>query len=108
MQNRIFIGRDNPAILVFSFTGDFADGGLSNFDDIQVAIDSETYSTVTDPTKVFTTDDNTLRIAIGDSTSLAAGYYHVDVVGFSSTYNDGYVLACGGYNGLARLQVIDC
>lgn len=107
MQNRLFIGRDNPIVLEFNFTGDFASGGLSNFDNITVNIGGEEYSTNNDPDKIIV-DGDALRIAIGDVTQLTPGFYQLELIGYSSTYDDGYVLACGGYQGLDRLQIVSC
>ena len=107
MQNRIFIGRDNPASLKFTFDGDFGDGGLSNFDVITVELGGESYSSVDDPDAIYLTDDLTLVISIGDVTSLDAGFYSVKVIGYSSTYDDGYVLTCEEFGNIEKLQVIE-
>ena len=105
MQNVIIKGKDNPVVLNFSFTGDFASGGLSNFDDIEVYIGSESYTLVLDPQNVVVEADSQLRILIGDTTSLDAGFYEIKVVGINGVYNDGYVLTeC---KNLQKVQVKD-
>ena len=108
MQNIVYKGFDNPLVLLFTFTGDYADGGLNNFSRIEAVIGDEEYNTVDNPTNIFVESDTELRILIGDTTQLDVGYYHLHLVGFSDTYDDGFVLACGGINGLDRLRVIDC
>lgn len=107
MQNRLFIGRDNPIVLEFTFTGDFASGGLSNFDNITANIGGEEYSTSNDPDKIIV-DGDTLRLAIGDVTQLNPGFYQLELIGYSPTYDDGYVLACDGYGLSTPLQAINC
>jgi hypothetical protein len=93
-QNTVFIGNDNPVIVNFSFTGDFSVDGLSNFTDIQVGVGSESYTLLTNPSNVVVSSNTQLRIKIGDSTALGTGLYPLKIVGFSATYDDGYVLMC--------------
>jgi hypothetical protein len=92
MQNEIYIGLDNPVVMTFSFTGEFGSGGLSNFTYIQLTIDSEVYTTSGTPNQLFLNGNNELRLKIGDTTSLPAGSYLPEIIGFSATYNDGYLL----------------
>lgn len=108
MQNIVVKGFDNEMVLKFTFTGDYSSGGLNNFDSLEATIGGEVYSTTTTPDSIFIEDDTTLYISIGDSTQLDEGYYHLKLVGFSGTYDDGFVLACGGINGLPRIQVVEC
>lgn len=108
MQNRLFIGRGNPIVLEFAFNGDFADGGLFNFDNITAKIGGEEYSANNDPDKVIVTSDKELRIIIGDITQLDSGFYKLELIGYSSTYQNGYVLACDGYGLSTPLQAISC
>jgi len=92
MQNEIYKGFDNPVVFTFAFTGEFAANGLSNFTDITLDIGGESYSTVTTPNQLFLNGNNELRLKIGDTTALIAGSYKPEIVGFSATYNDGYLL----------------
>ncbi len=105
-QNIIYLGRDNPVIVEFSFTGDFANDGLSNFTDIQVTISDETYTLLLNPTNIIVSSDTELRILIGDTTSLTAAAYPIKIVGVSPVYDDGYVLA--GCGSIDRVIVKDC
>lgn len=93
MQNVIIKGRDNPVVMTFAFVGEFAADGLSNFTDITVQVGGETYSTITDPNQLFTASNTELRLKIGDTTTLADGTYMPEVIGFSATYDDGYLLS---------------
>lgn len=89
MQNVIVKGRDNPVIMTFTFTGDFEAQGLNNFSSITVDVGSETYSTANSVTIV---DKHTLSLNIGSVTALADGNYNPEIVGFSATYPNGYLL----------------
>lgn len=88
MQNFLIKGRDNPVIINFSFDNGFS---LAMFDRIEVKIGTETYATDTDPTKIVV-DGNSLIISVGDTTELAAGPYSPEIIGYSTQYDDGYVL----------------
>jgi hypothetical protein len=92
MQNEIYIGLDNPVVMTFSFTGEFSGGGLSNFTYIQLTIGSEVYTTNGTPLQLFLNGNNELRLKIGDTTALDAGSYLPEIIGFSTDYNDGYLL----------------
>ena len=92
-QNKIVKGSDNPVVMSWSFSGDFAANGLASFSEITVDIGSESYSTISTPSQLFLNGNNELRLRIGDSTSLAEGQYTLEVIGFSATYNDGYLLS---------------
>ena len=105
-QNVIYLGKDNPVIVEFSFTGDFATDGLSNFTDIQVTIGDETYTLLINPSNIVVNSNTELRILIGDTTSLGEGAYSIKIVGVSATYDDGYVLA--GCGSIDRVIVKDC
>ncbi|MFW0776343.1 MAG: hypothetical protein ACN2B6_01305 [Rickettsiales bacterium] len=95
-QNIVYLGRDNPIIIDFTFTGDFETDGLSNFTDIQVFIGDETYTLLINPSNVIVSSNTQLRILIGDTTSLPSGNYEIKILGISGVYDDGYVLAgCG-------------
>ena len=106
MQNVVYLGRDNPIIVNFTFTGDFANDGLSNFTDIQVTIGDETYTLLVNPANVIVSSDTQLRILIGDTTSLSPGGYQIKIIGISAIYDDGYVLT--GCGSLGRVIVKDC
>ena len=92
MQNVVYLGRDNPIIITFSFTGEFAADGLNNFDDLQIGIGGEAYTLLTTPNSVVVQSDTELRIFIGTVTSLEAGAYDIQITGINTTYDDGYVL----------------
>lgn len=92
-QNVIVKGKDNPVVISFTFTGDFAASGLNTFAEVTLSIGGESYSTVSDPAQLVITDDNTLELRIGDSTTLADGRYLPEITGISATYNDGYLLS---------------
>jgi len=105
MQNVIYLGKDNPVIIDFSFTGEFADNGLSNFTDIQVEIGSESYSLSGNPSNVVVSSATELRILIGDTTSLTPAAYPIKVIGINAIYDDGYVLV--GCGSISRVIVKD-
>ena len=92
-QNVVIKGRDNPVIVNFAFTGDFAALGLNTCTRIDVGIGGETYSTSNPANVSVENSGRELHIKIGDTTQLEAGAYMLDIVGFSATYNDGYVLS---------------
>lgn len=108
-EPKIYIGYDKAATLAFTFTGEFLDaGGLTSFDQINVAIGSESYNSVDNPLAVIVVDASTLRIAIGDVTALTAGAYHPTIIGINSTYDDGYPLlvrGCGGLSYVGPLNI---
>lgn len=93
MQNVIYKGFDNPVIFEFVFTGEFSTDGLSNFTYMSVEIGGETYTTNGTPDQLFLNGNNELRLKIGDTTTLDAGSYRPEIVGFSATYNEGYLLS---------------
>lgn len=92
-QDTIIKGLDNPVVMNFSFTGDFASTGLSAFNEIKLVIGTEEYSTVTTPDELFLNGNFELRLKIGDSTALDAGGYLPEITGFSPDYDDGYLLS---------------
>lgn len=92
MQNVIYKGFDNPVVFTFSFSGEFATNGLSNFTEITLDIGGENYSISGTPANLFLNGDNELRLKIGDTTALDVGSYRPEIVGFSATYDDGYLL----------------
>jgi hypothetical protein len=96
MQNIVYLGKDNPIVIDFTFTGEFEADGLSNFTDIEVEIGGESYTLLANPTNVIVSTNTQLRVLIGDVTSLTDGAYSINVIGVSATYDDGYVLnSCG-------------
>lgn len=107
MQNQVFLGTDTPVVMNFSFTGNFSANGLSNFTDIKLFIGDEEYSTTLTPNNLFTTSNTELRLNIGVDTVLAARSYEVKIVGFSPTYDDGYVLV-GCYRNSLTVKVVEC
>ncbi len=107
MRNKVYKGNDNPIVLQIKFLGDYADNGLLNFTDISVTIGDETYTLIGNAANVKVVSATELHIAIGDVTNLAAGSYHIEVVGISNVYDDGYVLAKDGVDGLDPVWVIE-
>lgn len=103
MQNIVYLGYDNPIVIEFAFTGDFSDGGLSNFTDIRVIIGDETYTLLLNPTNIVIESNSELRVLIGDTTSLGVGAHYITIIGFSGVYDDGYVL--GGCDSLDRVVI---
>lgn len=91
VYDKFFKGTDTPVVYQFSFTGDFASGGLNNFTDIVFRIGSEEYDLASG--KVVISSDTELLINIGDTTSVNVGAYYPTIIGYNATYDDGYVLA---------------
>jgi len=104
MNNKIIPPLDNRVEIIFEFTGEFAVNGLSNFEEIILTIGSEVYSTTANPTDLYHTDNTTLTLDIGDSTELLSGLYIPKVVGYNSTYDDGYGLT-GSFNNLLESPI---
>ena len=94
LNNIIYKGHDNEVFIAFSFDGDFAVGGLTNFTEVKLIIGGEEYSTVSTPAQLSLEDDNTLNLSIGDITALDTGKYMPSIIGISATYDYGYVLNC--------------
>ena len=92
-QNVIVKGKDNPVVMEFSFTGDFEASGLNTFTEVKLTIGGEEYSTVANPDNLSIESATELRLKIGDSTELDVGCYLPEIVGFSATYDDGYLLS---------------
>jgi len=92
-QNVIVKGKDNPVVISWTFTGDFAASGLNTFTRIELIIGGETYSTDLTPDNLSIESDAELRLKIGDTTALADGNYLPQIVGYSATYDDGYLLS---------------
>ena len=107
-QNRIIKGKDNPVVMTFTFTGDFAASGLNTFTSISVDIGTESYTTALNPDNLFIVSDAELRLRIGDVTTLAAGRYLPEIVGFSITYNDGYLISGACNPVLGAIDIVDC
>ena len=106
MHNIIIKDRGNPVILEFTFNGDFETNGLNTFDYITISIDNESYSTQDADNKLtISTDGMDLILNIGDSTNLSVGYYTPVVIGYSPTYNDGYVLNSDDKKELSKITV---
>lgn len=92
MQNVIYKGYDNPVVFEFTFSGEFATDGLSNFTSMTVNIGTESYTTDGTPSQLFLNGNNELRLKIGDITALEVGSYQPEIIGYSATYDDGYLL----------------
>lgn len=88
MQNFFIKGRDNPVVINFNFADGFS---LAMFDRVVFQIGNEEYATDTHPQKVVV-DRESLILSIGDITQLDIGRYPPIITGYSSTYDDGYVL----------------
>lgn len=87
MQNVIIKGKDNPVRLTFSFTGSVT---LASFTSLALTIGGESYTTAGGK---LTVDGNDLVLSIGDTTALSPGCYHPEIVGYSTQFNDGYLLS---------------
>ena len=107
-QDKIIKGLDNPIVMEFTFTGDFAALGLNTFTSINVDIGTETYTTLTTPDNLFIVSNTELRLKIGDTTALDVGAYLLEIVGFSPTYNDGYLISGSCNAVLGSVYVVDC
>lgn len=92
MQDIIIKGSDNPVIFEFTFSGDFSASGLNNFTRITVAIGNESYDSSVDINQLKINSPTELSLSIGDTTTLDAGSYTPIIIGYSATYDDGYVL----------------
>lgn len=92
-QDTVIKGKDNPVIFNFTMTGDFAANQLNTFDKVTVDIGGEAYATDTTPNQLFIVSGNQLRLKIGDITTLAVGGYIPEIIGYSTDYNDGYLLS---------------
>ena len=108
LNNIIYKGRDNEVFIAFTFDGDFAATGLANFDEVTLDIGGETYSTVTTPSQLFLKDNFTLALKIGDITTLTVGNYSPEIIGISTTYNDGFILNCATSSKISSITVKDC
>lgn len=87
-QNVIIKGKDNPVVITFAFTGDFASLGLNTFTSVSVQVGDETYTTGGPNLSIESNSE--LRLKIGDVTTLDAGYYLPTIIGYSATYDDGF------------------
>ena len=105
MKNTIIKGFDNEVVFVFEFTGAFAAGGLSNFNEIKVFIGSEEYSNVADPLNLEVTSNTELALRIGDTTALTEGFYYPKIVGYNVMYDDGFVLTSENYNQINPIRI---
>lgn len=92
-KDTFFPPHDNRVKMVFTWGGDFATGGLTNFIRIELTIGTETYSTTATPNELFLEGNNTLVLDIGDSTALLDGSYVPKIVGYSALYDDGFLLS---------------
>lgn len=92
MQNVVYLGRDNPVVIEFTWSGEFAAEGLNNFDDIALSLGGESYSSVSNPENVTIDSQTQLSLIIGVDTALSVGRYELSVVGFNGIYDDGYEL----------------
>jgi hypothetical protein len=86
MQNVIIKGRDNPVRLVFSFTGDVS---LATFSSITIGLGDELY---TSGDGFLSVDGDELTLKIGDTTALQPGSYYPEIVGYSTQFDDGFLL----------------
>jgi len=108
MKNIIILSRNNEVEIAFTFTGDFAENGLSNFTNIQLTIGGETYTTTSNPSELYLNGNNALVLNIGSVTALAVGSYKPEIIGFSATYPDGFVLACDSVSKIGLIYVREC
>ena len=107
-QDKIIKGFDNPVVMEFTFTGDFAALGLNTFTSISLSLGTETYTTLLNPDNLFIVSNTELRLKIGDITALAEDAYLPEIVGFSPTYNDGYLISGSCNVVLSAILVVDC
>jgi hypothetical protein len=107
-QNKVIKGLDNPVVMNFTFTGDFAALGLNTFTSINLDLGDETYTTLLNPNNLFIVSNTELRLRIGDTTALVAGSYLPEIVGFSATYNDGYLISGSCNVVLGSIYVEQC
>lgn len=105
-QDTVIKGKDNPVIFQFVFTGDFSALQLNSFSKITLDIGGELYSTDITPDNLFIVNDNELRLKIGDTTSLEPGRYNFELVGYSASYDDGYLLHGEKKRILSSIKVI--
>jgi hypothetical protein len=89
LQNVIYLGLDNPVIIGGSFSGDFT--SWSDFTRVVLNIGNEVYSTDNTPAQLFVSGSD-LKLSIGDITELSPGGYPLRIIGYSATYDDGYLL----------------
>ena len=82
-QSIIYKGLDNAVLMNISTQ--------PAFDRIELFIGGETYSTDLTPDQLFV-DGDYLTLSIGDTTALANGAYSLRIIGYSATYNDGYLI----------------
>ena len=92
MQNTIIKGHDNAVVFTFMFDGEFAALGLNNFTRITIDIGAESYDSTIDVDKLKISSPEDLILSIGDTTTLDSGNYTPTIIGYSATYDDGYVL----------------
>ena len=104
-QNVLKKTRDNEVVFKFDFDPSDILTSLSQFTEIQLTIGNETYSTVSDPTKLFVLGSK-LYLKIGDVTQLSVGYHPVTIIGFNASYDDGYVLTSPEINTINRVEVL--
>lgn len=85
-QDTVIKGTDEPVVFEFDFSDspEFAEGGLDNFTYIEVSLCSETYSTLSDPSNLYTQDLNLLVLKIGGVTELDDGKYTPIIVGYNN------------------------
>lgn len=94
-------GRDNPAVINFTFSGGFT---LDDFTKIVFEIGGESYDSSVD-TSAVSYSGSTLILSIGDVTELAAGFYEATITGYSALYDDGYQLAGSGVRTIGKMEV---
>ena len=98
-KNVITPPTDAKVVFVFDFqNSEFSVNGLDNFTNITVDIGSESYSTVGEPSRLYTDGTTKLVLDIGDITNLEAGYYIPTIKGFNPIYDDGVTLNDDGGN----------
>ena len=96
-------GRDNPVVINFTFADGFS---LADFDRIEFKIGNETYDSAVDAAAVVYAGSK-LTLSIGDTTALAVGKYTPTIIGYSATYDDGYVLTSKANAVLGQMEVRD-
>ena len=95
--NTIYKGLNNPVLINKST--------LPLFDRITLEIGGEVYDTVSTPDNLFIEGDY-LTLQIGNITALSPGGYVPEIMGYSETYPDGYLITNKKTGGLPAIVVM--
>ena len=114
MQNTIIKGRDNPVTIELEIAGNYSDGSPPPFDRFMLTIGNESYDTaLTDKLSIeligvnSTLDKYLINLVlIAGDTGLDDGYYRPDIIGYSITYPNGYVITNDEDINLSKVRVL--